>query len=336
MGVVYRETIALCPDCACDCSAHYEERDGFMWLDISCMEHGDTSEMVECDIASFKHYYEQEYLPPHRHLVLPVTYRCDLNCRYCYSLSNAGMVLPPDRSFEQLFDYMGAFDGNITLIGGEPTVRRDLPELIRRGKSAFPGRRISVATNGQRLSDLDYAETLQDAKLDFVFLSFNDVSYEPSPEVYRRKLQALENCGRIGMPVWLQRTVDDINQIDSLLPVIETYRKVVFEVTLRAIKPLGATYPTDNVCVSQIVDRLGVKNDVAKGTNPFNRRVMLAGRPVKVCSWVNDVRRVDPLDSAYVISTDEITTFHRGIKMDEVILKRRSVQLPAEPTSISS
>lgn len=330
MAEIYCETMSLCPACGADCPAWYEESRSRMDLCVQCAEHGVAREPVECDTASFRKYYEMDYSKPPRHLVLPVTYRCNMSCRYCYSMSNAGLSIPADRPIDRLLGYIDRYNGNTTLIGGEPTVRGDLVELIARAKAVHPCSRISVGTNGQKLDEIGYVRGLKDAGLDFVFLSLNDVDYEPSPLHHRRKLQALENCRRLGMPVWLQRTVDNIAQAASLLPLIEQYRRVVFEVTLRAVKPMGAQYPSNNVYVSQLVDALGVSNCCSPGTTPFNRRVRIARRPVKVCSWINDVRRVDPLDSGYVISSDKLTTFHRGMKLDEVLLTRSSSLLRAQ------
>lgn len=39
-----------------------------------------------------------------------------------------------------------------------------------------------------------------------------------------------------------------------------------------------------------------------------------------ICSWINDMKRIGPLDSSYIISDNTLTTFHRGMKMDELLL----------------
>lgn len=330
MVSIYCETLSLCPTCAMELPARYEEYSDRVELCVECPEHGVSREPVECDAGAFRKYYEMEYATPPRHLVLPVTYRCNMNCRYCYSLSNAGLSLPPDRDLETLLGYIGQYGGNVTLIGGEPTVRNDLHELVAEAKRRFPGARISVATNGQKLVDLEYVRRLKDTGLDFVFLSLNDVEYEPSEAAHRRKLQALENCRLLSMPVWLQRTVDSISQVHSLVPLVEHYRRIIFDITLRAVKPFGSCYPSDNVYVSQIVEALGLADCCAPGTTPFNRLAKIAGRPIKICSWVHDTRRLDPIDSGYVISSDVLTTFHRGMKVDEVLLRRRSELVRAQ------
>ncbi len=323
---VYARTISLCPCCAKDSPAFYEEEPDGMYLRLECPDHGPDTEKVENDSGFFKTRYELSYERTTRHLALPVTYRCNLRCRYCYTLSNSSLPMPKDRSFERLLEVLDLHpDTNTTFIGGEPTLRDDLIPLIRRAKLASPHRKISIGTNGQKLRSIEYVRELKEAGLDFVFLSLNDVEYDGSEVVHANKVEALKNCRRLGMPVCLQRTIDDLRQIDSMLDLIDAYRRVIFFVTLRAVKPFGACYPDRQIFVSDLLAHLNLQTDYAKGVSPFNACVSLKGKTTKLCSWVNDMKRLDPIDSFYFISNDVLTTFHRGMKMDEVLIKGQTL-----------
>jgi MoaA/NifB/PqqE/SkfB family radical SAM enzyme len=316
------ETTGLCPHCAKESPAHYESNDDGVVLIAECPDHGAFTELAEKDRDSFLWGYEQEYEKPHDHLALPVTYRCNLTCEYCYTLSNTKHVVP-DRPFGVITDIVGSYNGNLSLIGGEPTVREDLPEIIAEAKAMPNIDRVSVCTNGQRLKDMRYLSQLREAGLDFVFFSFNDVEYDMSSQVHSNKLQALENCYKLRVPVWLQGTISDIHQLDSIVLVLREFKKVIFSVTLRAAKAFGINHPAKEIFVSDILEYLGKKENCLKGTSPFNRRIKLEGKFAKVCSWVHDMRRVDPVDSDYVISDDTMTKFHRGMRVDEVLLRQR-------------
>lgn len=320
MDEIYAKTQSLCPSCAMDVPANYEERAAGMWLHVDCPQHGRSSEIIESDTDFFKWGYEQQYEKPVGHLVIPVTYRCNLNCRYCYTLSNSSLALPPDWPASTLREIFERESANITLLGGEPTLRPDLCDLIEAAKHTHRERKVSVGTNGQKLALLQYARQLKESGLDFVFLSLNDPHYEESAEIYANKLQALDNCAELGLRVWLQRTIDSLEQLDSLLEVIRSYSRTIFHVTIRSVKPFGVHLPPKQVFVSEIISYLGKARAHTKGVNPFNRYVRLYGKPTKICSWVNDVSRVDPLDSDYLISTGAITKFHRGMKLDELRL----------------
>ena len=291
-----------------------------MWLHVDCPRDGRSSEIIESDVDFFKWGYEQKYEKPVGHLVIPVTYRCNLNCRYCYTLSNSSLALPTDWPASTLREIFERESANITLLGGEPTLRPDLCNLIEAAKEARSGRKVSVGTNGQKLALLQYARQLKESGLDFVFLSLNDPHYEESAEIYANKLQALDNCTELGLRVWLQRTIDSLDQLDSLLEVIRSYSRIIFHVTIRSVKPFGVHMPPRPVFVSEIISYLGKTRACAKGVSPFNRYIQLFGKPTKICSWVNDVSRMDLVDSDYLISTGAITKFHRGMKLDELRL----------------
>ncbi len=322
---LYLETISLCPECAKDCPAYYEEKHDGVFLNVHCDEHGLSEERVECDSEFFKWGYEQKYKRPYEHLVIPITYRCNLKCKYCYTLSNSSLSLPEDRTTETLAEIVKNFDGSINFIGGEPTLRDDLMQLIRIAKAKDISRIVSISTNGQKLRDINFVKELKDSGLDYVFLSLNDIAYEESATVHQNKVEALKNCEKLNMPVWLSQTIDNLSQLDSTLNILSTYNKTIFQVTIRAVKPFGVLYPSEEVFVSDMVKYLSKENKYTKGTNPFNRYVHINRKKIKLCSWVNDMKRLDPIDFHYVISNNMLTTFHRGMKTDEVLIKRQNL-----------
>nr|WP_279593577.1 radical SAM (seleno)protein TrsS [Pseudodesulfovibrio sp. S3-i] len=147
--------------------------------------------------------------------VLEVTWRCDLGCPVCFASS--GKSAPPDPSIAELgvlFDKVMHASGpcNIQLSGGEPTVRDDLPELIRVAKGkGFPF--VQLNTNGLRIGrEPGYARSLAQAGLDSVFLQFDGMS-DPVYTALRgrplmdRKLAAVEALAQAGIGVVLVPTV---------------------------------------------------------------------------------------------------------------------------------
>ncbi len=94
-----------------------------------------------------------------RDLRISVTDRCNLRCVYC--MPAEGM---PWLAREQLLSYeeiarlakvaIGLGVTGIRLTGGEPTVRRDLPELVRLLAALAPGLDLSLTTNGILLAGM--------------------------------------------------------------------------------------------------------------------------------------------------------------------------------------
>ena len=206
------------------------------------------------------------------------------------------------------------------LSGGEPTVRKDIFDLIAKGRELANVEKISIATNAQKLTDINYVKELIKAGLEFVFFSFNDLAYDGST-VFENKMVALENCIELRLPIWLNRVIDNLDQIDSLLQMIENRRKGIFKMTIRSAKPFGPSYPDEQICLSDIVNYLGKNDDIMKGRTPFNRHVRIYGIRTKVCSWSNDSGIIDPIDVTYLISDDRLLPFHRGMKYDELLIK---------------
>jgi hypothetical protein len=293
-----------------------------MHLVLDCPDHGKHEEKVESDAGFFAKGYEAEYKERVRQLLIPVTYRCNQACDYCYALSNLPGHQPPDRSLENILETVRNFDGNVSFMGGEPTVRADLFELIEAAKQTRNNLRLDIGTNGRKLADPAYTAGLKEAGLDFVFFSYNDAAYEHSAEAVRIKAAALDNCAINRLPVILQRTVSSLRQVDSLWPALEKYRGNVIGVYLRTVQPYAEKDIPENVFVSDIIKDLGKENEYKMGATPFNRTIRMFGRTVKISSGVADVRRLDDIDYKYQVADGRIFAFRRAVHVDTALLRR--------------
>ena len=93
-----------------------------------------------------------------RYLRLSVTDRCNLRCAYCLpngcprGSGEAPLSLPEIRRLVRAFDELGFH--KVRLTGGEPTLRRDLLEIVA-AVAASPGvHHVGLTTNGLRLAAL--------------------------------------------------------------------------------------------------------------------------------------------------------------------------------------
>ena len=157
-------------------------------------------------------------------MLLELTARCNLRCPVCFA--SAGEKCADDPTLGEiaaLYDMLMARGGpfNIQLSGGEPTVRDDLPEIVRlgreRGFSFF-----QLNTNGLRLADEDgYAEKLRAAGVSCAFLQFDGLrgaSYEAlrGRDLAAVKLRAIERCAAAGLPVVLVPTLAPGVNVDEI------------------------------------------------------------------------------------------------------------------------
>lgn len=87
-----------------------------------------------------------------------VTPRCNLSCGFCYNYwRRPGSAVPkelPLSGIDMLFGSLGAHasGSGITLTGGEPLLREDLPDIAALARSR--GFTVAVATNGVLLNDV--------------------------------------------------------------------------------------------------------------------------------------------------------------------------------------
>jgi GTP 3',8-cyclase len=147
---------------------------------------------------------------PLRNLRLSVTDRCNLRCSYCMPEPDY-VWLPRSEllSFEELTRLVQVFCSlgvdRVRLTGGEPLLRHELPELVRRLAAEPRLQDLALTTNGVLLSDL--AAPLRAAGLGRVTVSLDTLSAEKFRELTRRDeharvlagIQAVEEAGWKGL-----------------------------------------------------------------------------------------------------------------------------------------
>lgn len=124
---------------------------------------GNTAAHVSTGLA----YAPEE--SPFSTLMVDLTHRCNMVCRNCY-IPNRDI---PDLDPEWLYDILRRLPRRtrIRLVGAEPTVRTDLPRIIREVRRL---RHLPVLmTNGLKLKRAAYVRELRSAGLRTVHLSMN-------------------------------------------------------------------------------------------------------------------------------------------------------------------
>lgn len=120
---------------------------------------------------------------------LSVTDRCDLRCSYCMPEGFKGFEEPEHwLSFDEIERLIGAFArlgvSRIRLTGGEPLLRRNLPELAGR-LSALPGiEDLSLSTNATQLDK--YAHSLRNAGVSRINVSLDSLQRERIEQITGR------------------------------------------------------------------------------------------------------------------------------------------------------
>jgi cyclic pyranopterin phosphate synthase len=132
--------------------------------------------------------WEDEYGRRPRKLRVSVTDRCNLRCRYCMPAAPEWMAKDSILTFEELARVVRvASEGGIDRVrvtGGEPLLRRDLPEFVRMIRGIRSLRDIAMTTNGLLLPG--QAEALREAGLDRITISIDSLDRERTEALTRR------------------------------------------------------------------------------------------------------------------------------------------------------
>jgi cyclic pyranopterin phosphate synthase len=169
---------------------------------------------------------------PLRNLRLSVTDRCNLRCSYC--MPEPDYTWLPRRDilqFEEIDRLLGLFLGlgvdKVRLTGGEPLLRRDLPDLVSRIAARPAVRDLSLTTNGILLAPL--ASTLKDAGLHRLTVSLDTLQADRFDALTRsRELARVFEGISAAAPLFpglkldtvVMRGVND----DELVPLVEFAR----------------------------------------------------------------------------------------------------------------
>lgn len=235
MDTIIRTTRSLCPVCLKNLPAQMIRRsDRQILLQKECPEHGPFSVPVWRGLIDFEQWIRcaqpmdedaglccpqncglcGEHEAGTCCILLEVTKRCNLHCSFCFADGGTAQEDPSQDKLKASIEDIVRQCGKplLQLSGGEPTLRDDLPELVRFAKEAGCSY-VQLNTNGLRLAqDPDYAAALARAGLDIVFLQFDglrDEIYETlrgGPLLHLKK-KAIEVCSRLHIGVTLVPTI---------------------------------------------------------------------------------------------------------------------------------
>jgi cyclic pyranopterin phosphate synthase len=201
-------------------------------------------------------------------LRISVTDRCNFRCTYCMPAEGLAW-LPRSEilTFEELTRALAVFVRlgvrSIKVTGGEPTVRADLPALVRMFREAGPELDISITTNGVLLDRL--AEPLAEAGVDRATVSCDSLMRHRFAEMTRRDaldkvlagLKAAEAAGLT--PIKINAVVIGGTNDDEVVEFARWSRETGYEVRFIEYMPLDAEHEWERAKVvpsRQILERI--------------------------------------------------------------------------------
>jgi len=161
-------------------------------------------------------------------VVWNITRRCNLKCVHCYAHAKD---IPFDNELttdqgKGLIDDLAAFGSPVMLFsGGEPLVRKDLPQLA--AYAVEKGMRAVISTNGTLITP-KMARTLKEIGLSYVGISIDGMKeindrFRGVKGAFRSALEGIKNSQDAGIKVGLRFTVNKFNvmEIPKIFQLLE-------------------------------------------------------------------------------------------------------------------
>jgi 12,18-didecarboxysiroheme deacetylase len=161
-------------------------------------------------------------------VVWNVTRRCNLKCIHCYAHAKN---IPFDNELstdqgKELIDDLAAFGSPVMLFsGGEPLVRKDLPQLA--AYAVEKGMRAVISTNGTLIT-ATMARTLKEIGLSYVGISLDGMQeindrFRGVKGAFKSALEGIKNSQDAGIKVGLRFTVNKFNvdEIPKIFQLLE-------------------------------------------------------------------------------------------------------------------
>ena len=301
-----KDTRSLCPECGKPLDAEVYDEDGRILIKKTCDEHGEFINTYWSDDELYNRV--ENYTPSVTHIENPsvenigpcpsncglcskhetstvlglidVTNRCNLKCPVCFANAAAAGYLyePTQDEIRQMLRNLRNLKPHptpaIQYAGGEPTVRKDIVELVAMAKEeGFT--HVQIATNGLRLAKREnLAKELKEAGLNTVYLAFDGVTPEPyinnrGRDLLPDKIQAIENCRKVGLGVVLVPTlVKGVNdhQVGEIIKFAFDHSENIYGVNFQPVSFAGRT-PADHVEEQRITipDFVNIIDEVTDG-----------------------------------------------------------------------
>jgi len=248
----------LCGTCYKELLGTVEYRaDGGAYLTKSCSVHGYEEAMIEQDWKFFEQSkilknHKNDYLESYNDTTaIEITDRCNLKCPHCYHNPDNSVVdqekqLIVQRALSTATDW-------VCLMGAEPTMREDLPEIIKeikkaKWKNVVGKKKVTIYTNGVKISNKQYLQTLIDAGLDGISVSIHHKDYH-NEKIWENTQKTLNNLvnSKIGLGQ-VSFTIESKEELGEVLDVIQYMllkNKKAWSFSIRTPQTIGVDFTLD-------------------------------------------------------------------------------------------
>lgn len=308
-------TTGLCGTCYRELPAQIEFRDnGAAYIVKTCPVHGYQEAMVERDAEFWRSATQTNpnnatWEVYNKVSLVEVTDRCNVQCKHCYHApDNAVEDLPAEFIINKALSMPTEI---VCLMGAEPTMREDLPYIIKeitQRKGTIP-KRVDIYTNGVKLKNLDYVKELAGSGINAISMSIHNSEYH-KPAIWRNVCTALDNIisagVQFGQVSFTVENKDHVNEAVDKMLYMKSRGIRPNNFCIRSPAEIGIAFEQDKeIFASEIWQWLvevaaerGVQ--FAKhpnfGSNPYHVGATFDELPLQVIHWAT----VNSVDTSYM------------------------------------
>jgi radical SAM protein with 4Fe4S-binding SPASM domain len=169
---------------------------------------------IPSHLVGMKVIEEENKTAPNR-MDLSLSYECNNNCPHCYLGMNQSRDLPTS-SWKWIIDMLWKIGiPQIVFTGGECTLRKDLPELVKYSKKFITG----IISNGTNITQ-ELATQLKEAELDWIQITLNSHKekihdlMQGREGAYKETITGIKNCVKEGIQTAINMTITQKNKND--------------------------------------------------------------------------------------------------------------------------
>lgn len=177
-----------------------------------------------------------------RMLYLQLLYRCNFACQHCFHgerLQHADAFTLEEAITLMRLMHKDYGTEAVNLLGGEPFVHKDLPEVVRYAKQEL-GLHVEICTNGYRI-ERRLTEIAPYLDLLRISLEGNGATNDAIRKFgsYQGALSVLDRARDLGIPTGATMTINARN-IDEVLPLAHTLQDYgAQQLKLHCLRPVG-------------------------------------------------------------------------------------------------
>ena len=273
-----------------------------------------ASTLAEHGHPTFASYLEHEamtdsFARKHTYLRISISEKCSLRCVYC--MPEGGVDLTPSSQLltvdeierlVRLFAMAGVT--KVRLTGGEPTIRKDLPDIVKR-IAGVPGiSDVGITSNGLVLAKEGKLKDLQSAGLSLLNLSLDTLRPDRFVQLTRRKGQervmaAIDKALALGYaPVKVNVVVMKGVNDDELVDFVELTREKDVNVRFIEYMPFDGNVWSDDKMV-RYQDMKGEIEGAGYGLERLDDGYGEVAKNYRVSGFVGSVSFITSMTSAF-------------------------------------